>query len=133
MIPKLQINRVEDILELLEVAMSGMPATQSIDWLSEHIGALCGYLAFTNAQMAAANRELNIAKERAYAEVVLSHLGIGPSIIKSFAASKCAEQQYNYDICERAARCIVHQLDALRSVLSALKEEMKISSYQGQI
>jgi hypothetical protein len=56
-----------------------------------------------------------------------------PSLAKDYISAKCEQEQYDYDLCERCSRTIVHTIEAIRSVLSALKEELKIESYSSSV
>lgn len=131
--PILNIERVEGCLAWLE-EMSDDVHVQSIAWYIEQINMLCKSLAFINGQMAVAAELLNERKTKAYETLVASSVAqeqyYAPSLAKDYIASKCATVQYQFDICERASRSIVHILDSMRSCLSALKEETKTLSYQ---
>lgn len=126
---QLNIPKVESCMEWLEVNSQDYTASQSIGWLIDHVGQLCNSLAFVNNQMAVAKQLLNEKKQNAYETLVTSSIAnqeyFAPSLAKDYIASKCSDEQYAYDICERASRTITHILDILRSVLSALKEEAK--------
>lgn len=131
---KLQIAKVEDYNEWLEVSSKDYTASQSISWLIDQVGLLCNKMAFVNNQMAVAKRILNIAKVKAYHDMIASSIAqeeyFAPSLAKDYIAAKCDIEQYNYEICERCSRTITHTLEALRTCISALKEEIKISQYQ---
>lgn len=133
---QLQINRVEDCLQWLETAAEGYTASQSIAWLIDQVGMLCNTLAFVNNQMAVAKKELNHAKVRAYSTMIASSYAnnyyFTPMLAKDYINAKCDTEQYNYDVCERASRTVTHHLDALRTCISALKEEVKVTNYQMQ-
>ncbi|MHA4844461.1 hypothetical protein ACX0G7_09865 [Flavitalea antarctica] len=133
----LQIKRVEDAFEWLEKAAEGYTGSQSIDWLVDQMGSLCASMAFVNNQMAVAKAELNAAKVKSYNTLMISSHANGqyfsPMLAKDYVASKCAQENYNYDICERCSRTIIHTIDALRTCISALKEETKLQNYQGQV
>lgn len=134
MTPQLQISRIEDLLQWLEVSSQDITGTQSVGFLVDHIGQLCNSLAFANGQMAVAKTLLNKAKVSAYNTLVLSSHSsqkyFAPSLAKDFISAQCSKEQYSYDMAERASRTITHILDSLRTCVSALKEEIKISSYQ---
>lgn len=133
MIAKLQIERVEACLEWLEASAEDYTASQSISWLIDHMGMLCKSLAFVGNQMAVAKKELNKAKVLAYNTLIASSIAneqyFAPSIAKDYIAAKCEQYQYNYDVCERCSRVLVHTIEALRTCISALKVEQQTSSY----
>lgn len=131
---ELQIKRVEDCMEWLESAAEGYTATQSIAWLIDQVGMLCKSLAFVNNQMAVAKKILNKRKVNSYNNLICSSLAnnefFSPSIVKDYISAKIEQEQYDYDICERCSRTLLHTIEALRTCISALKEEMKTTSYQ---
>lgn len=133
MIAKLQINRVEDCLEWLEKSADDYTSSQSIAWLIDQMGALCKSLAFAGNQMAVAKRELNKAKSKAYETLVASSVAnevyFSPLLAKDYIAAKCEKQQYDFDVCERCSRILVHTIEGLRTCISALKVEQQTSNY----
>lgn len=132
----LQIKRVEDCMEWLEAVADKYTSSQSVGWLIDQLGELCKAMPFVNNQMAIAKYVLNGNKIKAYNSLVGSSVAnesyFAPSLAKDYIASKVREDQYNYDICERASRTIVHTVEALRTAISALKEEVKMQSYANQ-
>lgn len=128
---ELNIKRVEDCMEWLEQSAKDYSSKQSIHWLVDQLGLLCNCMAFINNQMAVAKEALHEKKARAYESLAASGVAnqqfFAPSLAKDYIASKCGEDQYNYDICERASRTIVHTVEALRSALSALKMESQMN------
>lgn len=132
----LNIKRVESCLDWLEKSAGGYTASQSIGWLIDQLGELCAALPFVNNQMAIAKFILNGNKVKAYNTLVTSSVAnetfFAPSLAKDYIGAKVREDQYNYDICERASRTLVHTIEALRTAISALKEEVKVLSYANQ-
>lgn len=132
----LDIIRVQGCLEWLELTAEQYTGQQSITWYIDQLGILCKTMAFINGQMAEAKRDLNRKKIRAYELLVSSDISkaeyFAPSLAKDYIGARCEKEQYEYDLCERTSRTVVHQIDALRSIISSLKEEMKIASYAGQ-
>lgn len=133
---ELQIKRVEDAMEWLETAADGYTASQSIAWLIDQMGMLCKSLAFVNSQMAVAKKILNKAKVKAYNSLVCSSVAnetyFSAMLAKDYISAKVEQEQYDYDICERASRTLVHTIDALRTCIAALREELKTMHYGGQ-
>ncbi len=134
---EVQIKRVEDAFEWLEMTAEDYTATQSITWLIDQMGTLCKSLAFVNNQMAVTKQILNKKKITAYETLVTSSVAnqeyFAPSLAKDYISSKCEEEQYNYDLCERCSRTIIHTIDAVRTSISALKEELKMSNPVGHV
>lgn len=131
---ELQISRIEDCAEWLEAEAENYTASQSIGWLIDQMGTLCKSMAFVNTQMAISKQVLLDRKTKAYNDLICSAVAnetyFAPSLAKDYIASKCSPEQYDYDICERTSRTITHTIEALRTCISAAKEEAKISNYQ---
>ena len=131
---ELQVKRIEDCMEWLEVLGDDTNCNQSIAWYIDRIGELCKSLAFINNQMAIANEALNEKKVKAYYTLIATEIQqeryFAPSLAKDFIAAKCSQEQYAADISERCSRTISRTIEALRSILSALKEESKNLQYQ---
>jgi len=123
-------------MEWLEITAEQYTSSQSVHWLIDHLGELCKVMPFINNQMAIAKWILNQKKVKAYETLVTSSVAnetyFSPSQGKDYISGKLAEDQYNFDLCERCSRTIVHTLEALRTAISALKEEMKIQGYANQ-
>jgi hypothetical protein len=84
-------------------------------------------MAFVNNQMAIAKKALNEKKVTAYNNLIASSVAneqyFAPSLAKDYISAKCSQEQYNYDLCERCSRSLVHTIDAIRTAISALKME----------
>lgn len=131
---ELQIERVEACAEWLETSAEDYTASQSIGWLIDQMGVLCKSMAFVNTQMAVAKELLLKRKAKAYNDLICSEVAnaayFAPSLAKDFIAAKCSQEQYEYEICERTSRSIVHTIDCIRTAISAAKEEVKTMNYQ---
>lgn len=136
MIAQLQIDRVESCMEWLEASADDYTASQSIAWLIDQMGMLCKSLAFVNGQMAVAKKHLNKKKTDVYNNLVCSSVAneqyFSPMLAKDYVSARIEQEQYNYDICERCSRTLLHTIEALRTCISALKEEAKVANYAGQ-
>lgn len=128
---KLQINKIEAGFEWLNAEFSTIEGQQSIDVLTEKISQLNASIAFAYNQMAIAKKELNEAKTNAYRKLAASSLAndryYAPSLAKDYVSSQCVIENYNYDLVERFCRAMVHISDNLRTAISALKEEIKMT------
>ncbi|HYH14719.1 MAG TPA: hypothetical protein VD794_05855 [Flavisolibacter sp.] len=122
----LQINRVEDCMSWLQTG-EAFTHSQSVNYLIDKMGELSVSLAFINNQMAIAKRLLNQKKVHAYNSLLASSVAnetyFAPSLAKDYISAKCDKEQYDYDLCERCSRSIVHTVDAIRTAISALKME----------
>lgn len=52
------------------------------------------------------------------------------SLAKDYVEAQGAEVAYVFDLAERTSRCIVHSIDAIRTIVSSLKSERAFSGYQ---
>lgn len=134
---QLQIKRVQDCVEWLQLTAEHYTGSQSISWYIDQLGMLCKSLAFINEQMAVAKQVLNKKKITAYESLVTSSIAnqeyFAPSLAKDYIGAKCEQEQFDYDLTERCSRTLTHTIEAIRSILSALKEEMKIESYSQSV
>lgn len=125
--PKLQIKRVEDCHEWLETIADSYTNMQSIAWYIDHIGILLKSFAFINTQVAVAYEVLQENKKSAYQEFMFSTKAAGldyaPSLVKDYISSAISKDQYNFDVCDRCRSTLQLTIEALRSCLSALKQE----------
>lgn len=132
----LQVDRVKDCFEWLQIAAEDYTGAQSITWYIDQLGMLCKSLPFVNEQMAEAKSVLNKKKITAYESLAASSIAnqeyFAPSLAKDYISAKCEKEQFEYDLCERCSRTLTHTIDAVRTIISSLKEEMKIASYAGQ-
>lgn len=123
-------------MEWLELNADTYDGQASITWYIDQLGVLCKSMAFVNGQMAEAKRLLNKKKITAYESLVASSVAneqyFAPSLAKDYIGAKLLDEQYEYDLCERCSRTIIHTIDAIRTIISSLKEEMKIAGYAGQ-
>jgi hypothetical protein len=122
----LQIDRIESCMEWLQGGET-FTHSQSVNFLIDKLGELSVSLSFVNNQMAIAKRILNEKKVSAYNSLIGSSVAnesyFAPSLAKDYISSKCSKEAYEYDLCERCSRSIVHTIDALRTAISALKME----------
>lgn len=125
----LQINRVTECLQWLQTI--DLTKWQSIAYLNEFLAELSASIAFVNEQMALSKRLLNERKQTAYNAFLTSDAKtLPPMLAKDYIASLCSLEQYNYDLCERCSRALVHTLDAARTAQSALKQELSTLNFQ---
>jgi len=86
--------------------------------------------------MAVAKKILNEKKVLAYHSLQASSASqekyYAPSLAKDYINARCSEEEYNYDLCDRLSRSIVHVIDAQRSCLSALKQEAILSGFSNR-
>jgi hypothetical protein len=123
---ELQIDRVEDCLNWLQEGET-FTHSQSVNFLIDKLGELTVSMAFVNNQMAVAKRILNQKKVAAYNNLIASSVAnetyFAPSLAKDYISAKINQEQYDYDVCERCSRSLVHTIDSIRTAISALKLE----------
>ena len=135
----LQPDRVESALIWLqsEFYSTGEFQAQNIQSLIERLNLLCNALPFINSQMALAKKKLNEAKVKAYHKLITSSTAneqyFAPSLAKDYVSALVSEDQYVYDNAERCSRTILHLMEALRTCISALKEETRAMSYSNNV
>jgi len=135
----LQPERIEGALVWLQAEFDSTEEfkTQNIQDLINRLNLLCNALPFINGQMALAKKQLNIAKVAAYHRLITSNAAnekyFAPSLAKDYVSALCSEETYIYDNAERCSRTITHLIDALRTCISALKEETRAMSYSNNV
>lgn len=136
---ELQLQRIEGAMQWLQNEFDNTDEfkVQNINVLIDRLNLLCNALPFINNQMAVAKKKLNEAKVKAYYTLITSQAAnekyYAPSLAKDFVNAQCSDEQYAYDLAERASRTIIHLLDALRTCISALKEENVTQRYANNI
>jgi hypothetical protein len=87
--------------------------------------------AYTGEQMAIAKKEWQDAKKKAYESFVVSNEAnqtrvekYGVMVVKDYIASKCGDYESRYEYIERTNNALGSMEDVLRSIISALKQEM---------
>lgn len=92
--------------------------------------------AFTGEQMAMAKKEWMDAKKKAYETFTLSNEAnqtrvekYGVMVVKDYIASCCGSFEARYEFIERTNNALGSMEDVLRSVISALKQEMFSNKY----
>jgi hypothetical protein len=92
--------------------------------------------AFTGEQMAIAKKEWQGTKAKAYSTFVMSNEAnntrverYGVMAVKDFIAAKCGDFEARYEFIERTNNALGSMEDVLRSVISALKQEMFSNKY----
>lgn len=128
MCPALNIEKVQQCSEWLQLTADQYKSSQSIGWYVDHIGELLSWMAFVNEQMAVAKFVLKQKKQTIYAESIENIQSLkSPSVVKDYIESQLSQDHYAYDLCERTSRTIYHTIEALRTTVSALKAELQLS------
>lgn len=92
--------------------------------------------AFTGEQMAIAKKNWADAKKKAYETFALSNEAngarverYGVMVVKDYINAKCGDFEARYEYIERTNNALGSMEDVLRSVISALKQEMYSSNH----
>lgn len=113
------------IVEINLQLQSVTPHTlESISACTEYGSKLAGWIAYTGLAKAQAKRDLLQKKGEALADILNRKDKLSPSVIKEWIAANSKDEEYNYELADRTNAAATHQLDLIRSILSALKTEM---------
>lgn len=127
-------KRIEEIQNHIEAsAYSMFEGSQTL--IYNEMVDLIAWKSFVGKKWAEYKRELAKLKVDAYHNLMFSqrsiNYDISPSIAKDYIASKCGDMQYMVDFADRVNSNCAYGVDCLRSILSALKQEMATLNYSG--
>ena len=105
---------------------------ESIAACTEYGAKLAGWIAYTGLAKAQAKRDLLAKKGEALADILNRNDKLSPSVIKEWVAAKSKDEEYNFELADRTNAAATHQLDLIRSILSALKTEMQSINFYNQ-
>ena len=102
--------------------------------------ALYAYMMHLTQVMARANYIMADYKRKVRLQKVSSYLvlfgssaaqqkNFAPTLAKDYVEAKGHEAAFIYDLAERLSRCAVHTIDALRTIISSLKNERSTVLY----
>ena len=115
-------------LSIVEINMQLQAVTpqtlESIAACTEYGAKLAGWIAYTGLAKAQAKRDLLAKKGEALADILNRNDKLSPSVIKEWIAAKTKDEDYAFELADRTNAAATHQLDLIRSILSALKTEM---------
>ena len=105
---------------------------ESIAACTEYGSKLAGWIAYTGLAKAQAKRELLQKKGEALADILNRNDKLSPSIVKEWVSAKTMDEDYAFELADRTNAAATHQLDLVRSILSALKTEMQSINFYNQ-
>lgn len=115
-------------LSIIEINMqlqAVSPQTlESIAACTEYGSKLAGWIAYTGLAKAQAKRDLLAAKREMMDKMLSVGYKMSPSAFKDYIAASVSEEDYAFELADRTNAAATHQLDLVRSILSALKTEM---------
>jgi hypothetical protein len=119
------LQEAAEIQGYCEITVSDNPAE-----ISERIVTLGVYIARTGNMLAEAKYHLNAKRKdetMALIERILSDKKLSAKVQNALMDSICKEEQYLVDWVERLNRAATHQQEAMRSLLSYERENLRIS------
>ena len=118
-------KEAQDIDDFLNLTCS-----EEIEELSGRIIEISVYMARTGKMLADAKYH----QDKAVKESILGKLNqdLPPSIMKELIKSDCENENYLVNWIDRLNRTCTHQIEALRSLLSKAKEEMKYDFFNSR-
>jgi hypothetical protein len=116
MISILEINS-----ELQKVEASTL---ESIGACTEYGAKLAGWIAYTGLMKAQAKRDLLQKKKETIERLMIENHRLTPANLKEYVTASVSMEEYIFELADRTNAAATHQLDLVRSILSALKTEM---------
>jgi hypothetical protein len=116
-------DEAQEIQNFLDVTVSNDPAE-----IINRIGTLMSYLSRSGEMYARAKQVLRAKKTTEISKTILNiakEQCLSASVQNALLDSICEEEAFMVDWLERINRTCTHQLDALRSLLSYEKEQMR--------
>ncbi len=121
------------IIEINIQLQSVTPQTlESISACTEYGSKLAGWIAYTGLAKAQAKRELLQKKKWTIENLMQTNHRLTPANFKEYVTASVADQEYNFELADRTNAAATHQLDLIRSILSALKTEMQSINFYNQ-
>lgn len=118
-------EELKQIQSYLEIEVSDNP-----EEYAERIRTLAVYMARSGQMLADAKRLYN---EKMHSEMLqlirqlTKEHGVSMGVQNALAKACASEEQYLVDWCERVNRSCTHQIEAMRSLLSMEKEQLRIA------
>jgi energy-converting hydrogenase Eha subunit C len=118
-------EEAKKIQDYLDITVSGDPAE-----IVDRIATLMGYMSRTGEMYAHAKKLLRARKTSEISKTILAiakEQFLSATVQNALLDSICEEEAFMVDWFERINRSCTHQLDALRSLLSYEKEQMRFT------
>lgn len=125
----IQVEPLRDILSKIETTdYSGVSSPVQ---LMEYAFKLQQWMAYSGQQMAYAKYDLHIKRKQAMINLIGSLKAnkseMAVTLQREYVNDICADENMLYELADRCNRTCTHCLDMVRSCLSTLKEEMKMT------
>lgn len=122
-----QQNALQGIMDTIEGTTYS--DVQSIDRLMEYGFKLQQWIAFSGSQMSVCRETLHAHRKQAMinlmASMAANNVQLSASLQKDYINDLCGPQNAVYELATRCNSACIHNLDFIRSCISALKEERK--------
>lgn len=137
------VNECQQVLEQIDEILTARVDSSNGDAIAQTIGDLIAFYASSSDVVSSLKWHQETAYRREF-EIIAKYLKEGnakaetlplqvPSILKDYIKSRTADTQALLVKAERSNAAITHSIEGLRSILSKLKEERKINSYQHNV
>ena len=124
------MNSLESINHELQIVEPAV--MQTIAACSEYGTKLAGWIAFTGEAKAKAKKDLLLKKKLTIDKLLTENLRLNPAMFKEYVTASVSEEEYIFELADRTNAAATHQLDLVRSILSALKTEMASINFYNQ-
>ena len=118
-------DEAQKIQEYLDITVNDDPAE-----IKDRISTLMAYMSRSGTMFAEAKKKLREKKSAEISKTIIAiakEQCLSASVQNALLDSICGEEAYLVDWLERINKSCTHQLDALRSLLSYEKEQMRFT------
>lgn len=122
----------EEIFKACQEAQTALEAHYNADnanACTERLQLLEGHMAITGKMLADAKHHLRMRTERSIDDLYDKKAKLSPSIFNKYIEANTRDYGYLADWCNRLNASCVHSIEATRTIISKLKEEMRIANY----
>ena len=132
---EVDIKSVEEINNII-ASLNPADISTNPSALNELCIQCASWKMYTGEQMARQKKIWQDAKRKAYETFIASSEAnqrrvekYGVAMIRDYIASRCSQQESDYELIERTNNACGYMEDAIRSVIASLREEMKSIQY----
>lgn len=134
----LEVKQIEDNILSIDVLIKQFEGLDDPNQTVDYMQKLCAIQSLATETQASAKYRLLEARdeylEKALGTEVTGFNGkaikIAPSIVNLRADSKCKQMHYLYERSQRLSSSLSHAIEAVRSKISYIKQEMQNAGYQ---
>jgi hypothetical protein len=123
-------------MKLLEINMQ-LQQVETASFLTisactEYGAKLAAWIAYTGEAKARAKKLLLEKKKVVIDQYLTGGQRLNPAMLKEYVTASVSEEEYLFELADRTNAAATHQLDLVRSILSALKTEMASINFYNQ-